>query len=208
MANEEGDAKKGGGMMKLLMMAGGGLLLVALGAGAAWFLMPKPQAPAAEPGSEVGEEIVADAGHGGGHGESSGGHGEAADSHGGGHGESSDAHGGGDGGGSRELTRADLTLPFIERMTVNLDDPNGRWYVQISIEIVATSAEAVGVIEQNEAPLREATLMLLSSKTRDEIATPAGKERLKRELRARFEGLVARNTIEDVYLTQLIPVRQ
>lgn len=215
--------KLGGSKKKLIMI----VAIVALvgGVGAGGFVLGSKgkgaKAPAKEKGVE--EEIVADAaGEGkaeeGGHGEAKegeakeGGHGEAKE---GGHGESKEGeakeggekaeggHGGGGKAGAKEAapSKKDLIYQFDKNFTANLLDPRGRWFILASIQIEATSAKAMTNIEDNVAPLRDATITLLSSKTKDEVMTPEDKERIKRELLARYEGILEPRTIKNIYFT-------
>lgn len=196
-------AKKKGGMKKIIMLVAGVAVL-----GGAFFggTMMSKGTPAEAAEQSVEDEVAADAKgeHGEpakkkdeSHGEAKGGHGEPAA---GGHGEAGE--------GSETSSAADLIFDFGKDFTVNLLDPAGRQYVRAMIQVKAVSAEAKAEIEANVAPLRDATISLLSNKTREELATPAGKDRLKRELMARFDGILAPGSVEDIYLTDLVLMRQ
>ena len=67
---------------------------------------------------------------------------------------------------------ADLKFEF-DRITTNLLDPTMRQYVQLSLTLEAGSPEGLEAIQANEVPLRDATLMLLGSKTKEEMG-PCG----------------------------------
>src|SRR5690606_18140322 len=81
----------------------------------------------------------------------------------------------------------------MREITTNLNDPSGRQFVKIRLQLEATSPATRTLIERNQAPLRDAALFILSGKTQAEVRTPAGQERLKRELLARFNGLLEPN---------------
>lgn len=203
---------------KGLIMGLVGLLLVG-GVGAGGFMMGKGKAPAADEakpaGEKVEDELAADAKGGkaeakpaaGGHGEeakpAAGGHGEAKPAAGG-HGEAP-AEGAAAEGASGEEP---LIYEFEKAFTVNLLDPAGRQFVQTVIQLEAGSAEGLTEIELHKAPLRDATINLLSSKTREDIQQPGGTDRVKRELLARYEGILAANTVQNIYITELVLMRQ
>jgi flagellar basal body-associated protein FliL len=202
---ETKDAKdagaKGGGMMKIVMIAVV-VVLVAGGAGGGFIMGQRGKAKPAEETAAVTAEdnVVADA---------TASHGEAAE-------EAAPAeggHGGGEGGGAAapaesKKTAKDLTFSFDRNFTTNLMDGNGRLFVQTTIQLEATDEKTLTQIEENVAPLRDAILFLLGSKQSDEVRTPAGKERLKREMLARFDGILEPNAVKNVYITDLMVVRQ
>lgn len=202
------EEKKGGSKKKLFMIIG--LVAVVAGVGFGGFMLGGggKKAAAAKEAESVNSEIAADAA--GGH----GGHEEKkeepkASAHGGGHG--GGGHGGGHGAAKEEepakLSKKDITYKFQD-VQVNLFDPKARTYISTSIMIEATSQEAYKQIEENEYPLRDATITLLSSKTKDEINPPEGRERLKRELLARYEGRVGQKVIAEIYLVDFKIITQ
>jgi flagellar protein FliL len=115
---------------------------------------------------------------------------------------------------SEEKTAAasltDLTVKFKD-FQVNLMNPTSKgvpWFLTVTISIKAATMDNRVQIEDNEAPLRDATITLLSSKTREEVETVEGKERIKRELRARYEGILGPGVIQDMYYGQFMVIRQ
>ena len=52
-------------------------------------------------------------------------------------------------------------------------------------------------------PSHDATLMVLSTKSKSDLQTLAGKERLKRELLARYQGVLnSEKVIRNLYVTE------
>lgn len=197
---------KGGSKKKLFMIIG--LVAVVAGVGFGGFMLGGggKKAAAAKESSGMNEEIAGDA---------AGKKEEKAEgaekkeepkesAHGGGHGEAKEGEGGGE---PAKLSKKDITYKFQD-VQVNLFDPRARTYISTSIMIEATSQEAYKQIEENEYPLRDATITLLSSKTKDEINPPEGRERLKRELLARYEGKVGQKVIAEIYLVDFKIITQ
>ncbi|OPZ05633.1 MAG: flagellar basal body-associated protein FliL [candidate division BRC1 bacterium ADurb.BinA292] len=186
-------------MLKKMLMIGG-LVVVVAGAGVGGLLVGRGQASGtAEHATAEDEEIVADAT--GGHGEEAGDKAGTEEGHGaakGGHGAEASATGG--------QEPVDLGYEMRE-ITTNLNDPTGRQFVRIRIQLEASTPEARAQIEKNQAPLRDAALFLLSGKSPEDIQLPAGKERLKRELLARFNGLLEPNAVREVYILDSIVQR-
>lgn len=176
-------------MKKILMIVG--LVVVVGGTAAGGFLMGKGKGSDA-PGDhdDVSSEIAADAR----------GEGDAEGA------KANESHGKSGGHGSEEGAEAAAKRegPYIyqfEKFITNLSD-NLSTFVQVTVEVETATEEGLELIERNLAPLRDATLMLLSSKTTSDL-TPAGWERLKRELLARYQGVLNdTRQIRDVYLTQ------
>jgi flagellar FliL protein len=78
----------------------------------------------------------------------------------------------------------------------------------MKVEVEVTLREGLTLIEHNLAPLRDATIMLLSSKTRKDVQTLAGKERLKRELMVRYQGVLGTaRVLRNIYVTEFTVVR-
>ena len=204
---------------KGLIMGLVGLLLVG-GVGAGGFMMGKGKAPAADEakpaGEKVEDELAADAK--GGKAEAkpaAGAHGEAAKPAAGAEGAAAAAPAHGAAAGAEGAATAEgatgnepLIYEFEKAFTVNLLDPAGRQFVQTVIQLEAGSAEGLTEIELHKAPLRDATINLLSSKTREDIQQPGGTDRVKRELLARYEGILASNTVQNIYITELVLMRQ
>jgi len=180
---------------KLLIIVLAAVLVLAGGGGAAMMMLKKkkPDAKAAGP-KPVATEIVDDAkGAAGGEaqtGEAKAGEGEAKE---------------GAAPAKEPATKKSLTYG-LEKFTVNLLDPKGRWFVTTSIQIEMDSAKARGEIEEKVAPLRDATIMLLSSKTREEVQSIGGKERFKRELQLRFEGILGADTVKNIWFSDFMVV--
>ena len=105
-------------------------------------------------------------------------------------------------------SRKDLVFSFGKDFVVNLLDPHGNVDLQTQIEIEAVDMKGRAELDDSIAPLRDATIMLLSSKQRDEVSTPEGKDRLKRELLARYEGIMRPGVIRDIYFTDQTVIRQ
>lgn len=196
---QETPKKKKGGLIKMLLLA---VIMGGLGAGGffAGQMFGGKGEPAPE-GHDVAGEVAKDAASEGGHGE--GGHGEAAKEGG---------HGGAEEGGHGEAGAAveeevDLFFQF-HPFTTNLADPKGRDYLVATVYLKAANAKMLEVLERNRVPLRSATLQLMAAKTRDEVSTTAGQNRLTRELKARYNQIVPSGAIENIYFTDFRIHRQ
>ena len=193
-APEEQPKKKKSGLIKYIILV---VLLLVLGGGGYFayltFFAAKP--PAAAPpaeGAAPAEAPKADA-----HGEAKpaekkaeGGHGEA---------KTEAKGGGGHGGGKDKAASNNVALPpFV----VNLADPNARRYLKVVLEVEVTSNPEL--LEDNKAKIRDALLMLLSSKTSQDLSTLEGKILLRKEIVDRLNQAIGQPKVSRVYFTDFV----
>lgn len=93
-----------------------------------------------------------------------------------------------------------LPLPPI---TVNLQDPNGRRYLKLGLE-VETNSDVAAQLRANSSRIRDAIIMLLAGKSYGDIATPDGKVLLKAEIGARLNQILGAQKIVRVYFTDFV----
>lgn len=131
----------------------------------------------------------------------------AADSEGGekgAKGEGGEGHGGEKG----EAAPKDAAAPaptvyeFEHPFVVNLLDPTGRWFLQLMMQIETTTPEGVARVKGNIPPLRDTIIMLLSSKTKDEMSNTEGKLKLKQEMISRLDAVLGPGTVKAIYFTE------
>ncbi|WP_428563332.1 MAG: flagellar basal body-associated FliL family protein [Solidesulfovibrio sp. DCME] len=186
---EEGKKKKKGGFLKYVILV---VLLLVLGGGGYFaylkFFAAKP--PAAEATAE-GQPAPAEEK-------------KAEDSHAaqkaeekkaeGGHGEAKGGHGGKD-----KAPSNNVALPAF---VVNLADPNARRYLKIVLDVEMTGNPEL--LEANQAKIRDALLMLLSSKTSQELSTLEGKILLRKEIVDRLNQAIGQAKVARVYFTDFV----
>ena len=104
-----------------------------------------------------------------------------------------------------------LPEPFYQAlnppMVVNFaNDPSG--FMQVAVQIMARSKEAIEVVKANEPAVRNALIMLYAGKTREDVLSREGKEKLRAETLAEVQNVLApyagEATVEDVYFTSII----
>lgn len=186
---EEGKKKKKGGFLKYVILV---VLLLVLGGGGYFaylkFFSAKPAAPAAEAtaeGQPAAEEKKAEEAHApkaeekkaeGGHGEAKGGH-----------------------GGKDKAPSNNVPLPAF---VVNLADPNARRYLKIVLDVEMTGNPEL--LEANMPKIRDALLMLLSSKTSQDLGTLEGKILLRKEIVDRLNQAIGQAKVARVYFTDFV----
>ncbi|MFU2210309.1 flagellar basal body-associated protein FliL [Solidesulfovibrio sp. C21] len=112
----------------------------------------------------------------------------------GGHGE---AKKGGHGG--KEAPSNLIALPSF---VVNLADPNARRYLKIVLSVEMTGNPEL--LEANQAKIRDALLMLLSTKTSQDLSTLEGKILLRKEIVDRLNQAIGQAKVARVYFTDFV----
>lgn len=115
--------------------------------------------------------------------------------------------GGGHGGGHGESKS-----PEIEPFVVNLADPGSRRYLRVRLKIEFKKPEETEALLTERMPqVRDAVLLLLSSKTADQLVSPEGKTTLRKELADQLNGVLkkgkkkkAKKVVKNLYFTEFL----
>lgn len=117
----------------------------------------------------------------------------------GGHGEAKTEAKGGHGSGKDKAPSNNVALPpFV----VNLADGNARRYLKVVLEVEMTGNPEL--LEANQAKIRDALLMLLSSKTSQDISTLEGKILLRKEIVDRLNQAIGQPKVSRIYFTDFV----
>lgn len=125
--------------------------------------------------------------------------GAAEESKSSGHGEASDGHGSKDG----NKAAGGHVYP-LDSFIVNLSDPNRTRYLKVTVQLELDKPEAIEEVKSKTPQVRDALIILLSSKSMEEIATPAGKYQLRDEIIARIKQFVTKGTVITAYFTDFV----
>lgn len=87
---------------------------------------------------------------------------------------------------------------------VNLYDPLGRRYIKLDVELELISPEVKREVELLNARIRDAMILLLSSKTYAELNTPEGKHILRNEIMDRVNQILNGPKVVRVYFTDFV----
>ncbi len=99
------------------------------------------------------------------------------------------------------LKRSMLPLePFL----VNLADRDTRRYLRLKVELEVDGEEGSEILKKSLAPMRDALILLLSSKTYENLSTPEGKLQLKKETLAALQALPGGKKVSGVYFTEFV----
>ncbi len=123
---------------------------------------------------------------------------------GGGHGKSSKSSGHG-GGGHGSSDKADAhNLYKLDSFIVNLQDNSGTRYLKVTINLELEEDGSKGEIERLMPKIRDSLIILLSSKSYNEIGTVEGKYRLREEMVERINSILKDDRVLTAYFTEFV----
>lgn len=92
----------------------------------------------------------------------------------------------------------------IEPFVVNLDDPKARHFLKIAITIEVPNEKAKEEIEKLMPKIKNEIIMVLSSKTLDDVIPVDGKVKLRDELMVRLTNILGQGHLTNVYFSQFV----
>lgn len=92
----------------------------------------------------------------------------------------------------------------LETFLVNLADPGGERYLKVTMQLSLNNEAVSQEIDARIAELRDAILMLLSSKEYDDISSLSGKLALKKTLMNNLNRVLKQGTVQDIYFTEFL----
>lgn len=90
--------------------------------------------------------------------------------------------------------------PFI----VNLADPLGRRFLRMTMDVEVINREAVNDLDKLGSRVRDAIILLLSSKAFTDLASMESKIILKNEIVERLNQIVGAGRVTNVYFTEFV----
>jgi flagellar protein FliL len=183
MAKEEQAAAEapaeGGSKKKLFIIIGAAVLVLVIGGVVAFMMMGKGDKKKA--GADAhGAPAAADGGHGAAPPAAAGGHGGAAAAPG---------------------ASAVFSLePFI----VNIYDGQDLRYLKVKIELQMANPAIKAELDGQLAAIRDAILVVLTTKTLQEVQDVQGKNQLREEILASIGKIVAQGKVSKVYFTDFV----
>lgn len=94
-----------------------------------------------------------------------------------------------------------VTLPTF---VVNLADPLGRRYLKLTVDVEMADQKAAEELRGAEPKVRDAIILLLSSKTFADLSSVESKIMLKNEIVERLNQVVPGNKVLRVYFTEMV----
>ena len=119
------------------------------------------------------------------------------------------APGKGESGDGKQATapKEDSDMGFIYPMKpfiVNLADETGGRYLKVKFELELNTKDVVPEIEKRMPQLTDSVIMLLSSRTYEDIMSYEGKDRMRNEITLRLNSFLSTGFIRKIYFTEFV----
>jgi flagellar FliL protein len=92
----------------------------------------------------------------------------------------------------------------LETFIINLAQSKGRKVAKINMELELKGEKAPEEIEKRKAQIRDIIIIILSSKTYDEVSTREGKDNLRKEIQDTINSFLTQGKITNVFFTEFI----
>jgi len=99
---------------------------------------------------------------------------------------------------------AEKAIMGLEPFLVNLADKDARRYLKVKIDLEVESEKTAKGLEKSMPRIRDQLILLLSSKSYQDIATPEGKHQLKKEILERLAATPHGKKISGAYFTEFV----
>ncbi|MDR3459496.1 MAG: flagellar basal body-associated FliL family protein [Verrucomicrobiae bacterium] len=95
-----------------------------------------------------------------------------------------------------------LNVPF-NKLLVNIAGTMGQRYLLVSLSLASTGGEEFKTkLTENEAPLRDMAMGILSTKTLADLEKPGARNLIRTELINGFNGILGDNAVSEIYITE------
>jgi flagellar FliL protein len=111
---------------------------------------------------------------------------------------------------TQEKEKADQEEEFVgktipmETFVVNLAGSRGGKLLKLSLELEVTNAGVMEEIEKRKPQIRDLIIIILSSKTFEQISEMKGKDSLRDELKDTVNSFLTKGQIKRIYFTEFI----
>ena len=95
-------------------------------------------------------------------------------------------------------------LYALDTMIVNLADHGGKRYLRVTMALELSDPEVVATIESRLPKVRDAVLMILPTKTYDDVSTTDGKIALRNEVMEKINALITKGRVNNIYFTEFV----
>ena len=92
----------------------------------------------------------------------------------------------------------------LETFIINLSGSKGRRIAKVNMEMELQGDEVQSEIDRRKAQIRDIIIIILSSKTYDEVSSRDGKDLLKNEIKDTLNAFLTKGKIVNVYFTEFI----
>ncbi|MBF0558003.1 MAG: flagellar basal body-associated FliL family protein [Nitrospirae bacterium] len=106
---------------------------------------------------------------------------------------------------SEESKKTAATTTFqLEPFILNIPNRGAPKFLKICIVLDLVNVAMVETAKAKQAPMRDAIIGLMSSKSSEDFLSPEGKIQLKEELMIRINQILKEGAVKNVYFTELV----
>ena len=107
--------------------------------------------------------------------------------------------------GAREAKhKPPLVYTFDQQFLVNLADKDVLRYVKVVLGVSTRDQKVIDEIKKRMVEVRDAIILVISSRNSEELLKPEGKEKLKRDIRETLNGLLSSGEVEEIYFVDFV----
>ena len=92
----------------------------------------------------------------------------------------------------------------LDTMIVNLSDDGGKRYLRVTMALELSDPESVDTVESRLPQIRDAVLMILPTKTYDDVSTTDGKIALRNQVMEKINTLMTKGRVNNIYFTEFV----
>ena len=92
----------------------------------------------------------------------------------------------------------------LETFIVNLADEGGTRFLRVTMNLEVKDKDTIALVQERLPLVRNGVLMILPTKKYDDIASLEGKTALQVELVAKLNGVLAPDSVTNVYFTEFV----
>ena len=92
----------------------------------------------------------------------------------------------------------------LETFIVNLAGAKGRRVAKVNMELELHGEQTAEEIDKRKAQIRDIIIIILSSKTHDEVSSREGKDNLRNEIKDTINSFLLKGKISNVFFTEFI----
>ena len=92
----------------------------------------------------------------------------------------------------------------MESFVVNLNDPGGKRYLKTTLELESSSKDFSEELQSKMPQIKDAIVMILSSKSLADIQGIDGKISLRKALILKINTILKQNKIRNLYFTEFV----
>ena len=89
-------------------------------------------------------------------------------------------------------------------LVVNLSGSGSSRYLRTNFKVASADAKISNIMKENESPLRDAAITILSSQAPSALDNPNGREAVRKQLIAKFNSLLGAEVIDQIYFSEFV----